>query len=1672
MKTRLSSIFHRTAMILLMMLLTVTTVWAWDGNGTENDPYRITDADDLAQLASNVNAGTNYTGKYFQLRADITYNYGGLGDTESNYAAIGNNEHAFCGHFDGQGHTISGIRINKSSDSYQGLFGCVGNGGSVNDVKLTDTSIAADDFGGGIIGYLDHGSIENCLVVGVTITININNKAHGGAIVGGNNVGTFSHNYYNNCKVNDDINSIGCGGGNITGNDGAVRASLHAMTLADGITATGLLVKQENTISVVVGATVTLSGATIPSGFIFKEYSVKNVSDNNSDVTVTETDGVYTFTMPDGDVTVTATWTEEKISGLTYNATGGYYEIPDEAALNILATYVNNGHNCEGMTFMQTNPITLTANFAPIGQKNSHDAWKYTFSGTYDGNNQTISGLSVSGNYPYAGLFGYIYKATVKNVCLISPVIASTSNSGDLYAGALVGRTYSTKNESERCTITNCIVINPTVGFTNEGGSQTAGAIIGDLFGSYDQVTNCYFYDTQHQYTAIGASDIMQYMPATVAQAYHITLGDHVIIANDIPLGGHPERGFVYDNGLYYRNGIEMVLSSTDLVAETEEGYCVGFSIDDGQTWLDGNTIIIGTDCGDVTIIASNTVPLDWTTVTDGTADAPYQIKNTKQVELLAQHVNNGKSDYQGKYFELFADLLYQNEKSNNHTAIGTAEHPFRGNFNGASKFISFVNINKNVDYQGFFGYIDGATISNIQFTDSQVSGNAHVGGIVGYAKGGSIQNCLLFRDEVTGADAGGLIIGDYDGTTLTANFHTSSTYNTSASGIATSNGDVNGAFGARKINLADGVAVDKDPSDPANGFLYGSQKYFRDGLELTVSYTAPVETNYSVSFVIGDTPIENDVLTVNPDCDGKTISPVFTANKVPQIITYMKADGTTAEHEAIPLDGSETTLKTGWYYVGRDISFDHSIAIEYNAKVNIILCNGKTMNSYNFTAADFDYDGYLAIYGQSLDPDVAGTLNVTSPNGDKDAIIVSQYFQHSGNVMVNNDTGYGIFCYTNVTVNGGKLHVTLNNNLPIVAAGNITINGGQVFVQSLNSGLGFRTYGGHDIVLGWTNPTDYIYSPCYETWNDGGKIRVADGKALINNSTLFTNDNFTADDLCMKYLYPAGVVTFDDGFGVTISSIPLSLGSTVKEPDTPTLAGYTFLGWYSSDNIGPNGTKYNFDTPVNGLLTLYAKWSGAEYGISYDLAGGELPTGESNPATFTIDSNDFTLVNPIRKGYTFEGWTGTGLTAPTTTVTIAKGSMASRQYTATWNIIDYTISYDLAGGELPTGESNPATFNIESNNFTLVNPVRAHYAFAGWTGYDLTNATEMVTIYQGSTENRSYTATWIALKDFTQCTAYVPNPTYDNGYYIGNYFAFDASSIVVKGPDGNQLSDLEYSYAGVVSLDYADNENPCTHENEHCQVILEGFRPWDGVLRVDIIILPSEGSVTTSLSNTDDNSGFISALDNAQRNANVTLEGRTLYKDGAWNTLCLPFDVTISGSVLDGAEARTLNEASITGSILNLTFSEPVSELTAGTPYIIKWASGDNLVEPVFTGVTVSNATNDVTSGNVSFKGTYSPITWDTEDKSILLVGGSNLYWPMSGASIGACRAYFKLDNGQQVSAINMNFDATGIETKRPTPDPSLNGGEWYDLSGRKLDTKPTAKGLYIMNGKKVVIK
>ena len=273
----------------------------------------------------------------------------------------------------------------------------------------------------------------------------------------------------------------------------------------------------------------------------------------------------------------------------------------------------------------------------------------------------------------------------------------------------------------------------------------------------------------------------------------------------------------------------------------------------------------------------------------------------------------------------------------------------------------------------------------------------------------------------------------------------------------------------------------------------------------------------------------------------------------------------------------------------------------------------------------------------------------------------------------------------------------------------------------------------------------------------------------------------------------------------------------------------------------------------------------------------------------------------------------------------------------------------------------------------------------------------------------------------------------------------------------------------------------------------VEGSDNWDAV---DVQTV--EVNIALALADAADNSDAITA--HADKTLAVTLSGCTLYKDGSWNTLCLPFDVDLTATdcPLYGATARTVTAASISGTTLNLTFGDAVNTLEAGTPYIIKW-DGDgtsNIENPVFKGVTIeatkhdydTNAESVTTDERVRFVGTYKSTAFDSEDKSILLMGGENtLYYPAEGAGIGSFRAYFKIgddDNAllaRRLTVFSIDFgegeeEATGIveveaNTSLSTLHSSLKDA-WHTLDGRRLQGKPTQGGIYIKNGKKITVK
>ena len=146
-------------------------------------------------------------------------------------------------------------------------------------------------------------------------------------------------------------------------------------------------------------------------------------------------------------------------------------------------------------------------------------------------------------------------------------------------------------------------------------------------------------------------------------------------------------------------------------------------------------------------------------------------------------------------------------------------------------------------------------------------------------------------------------------------------------------------------------------------------------------------------------------------------------------------------------------------------------------------------------------------------------------------------------------------------------------------------------------------------------------------------------------------------------------------------------------------------------------------DESIDNVVTYLKKYKDgimAADGIA--TLGDTIPAVGDKPAT----------------GYEAGSWNET----PASDTTISSDA----EYTYTYKLITYTITYDLDGGIV--NGTNPATYTVDSDGITLTNPTREGYTFAGWTGTGLTGATDSVTIAKGSTGNRSYTATWNANGD------------------------------------------------------------------------------------------------------------------------------------------------------------------------------------------------------------------------------------------------------------------------------------------------------------------------------------
>ena len=179
------------------------------------------------------------------------------------------------------------------------------------------------------------------------------------------------------------------------------------------------------------------------------------------------------------------------------------------------------------------------------------------------------------------------------------------------------------------------------------------------------------------------------------------------------------------------------------------------------------------------------------------------------------------------------------------------------------------------------------------------------------------------------------------------------------------------------------------------------------------------------------------------------------------------------------------------------------------------------------------------------------------------------------------------------------------------------------------------------------------------------------------------------------------------DGSGNAVTDIKFYNDALTLRGALFTRTGYTQVGWATVDG-GEKVYAFGGGYTTNAALTLYPVWQTDTYTITYDLDRG---TADDNPTGYTVETETFTLNNPTRPGYIFSGWSGTGLTGEDNlTVTIEKGSIGNRSYTAHWRYNGgggsgysyYTIKATAGAGGSISPSGNVSVREGRDQTFTI----------------------------------------------------------------------------------------------------------------------------------------------------------------------------------------------------------------------------------------------------------------------------------------------------------------------------------------------------------------------------------
>ena len=557
------------------------TVDTWDGtaiadgfaagDGTQDDPFQIETAAQLAHFAKTVNEGEAYLYKYIVLTADID-----LANKE--WTPIGNHSNPFKGNFNGDNHTVTGMQISGELDRV-GLFGeCTKHNvnSAIKNITVKDSVICGINFVGAIVGYAEEINIENCRSIGNTI----NGKTDVGGIcgkIGGYSVGKVSQ-CYNSSKVT--------GRGRVGGiaenclNTGEIMIINKAYQSAGG----GIFgIFDDTTASASITACVNLGkvsggesfGGIVGStdskstGHISNCYYNMDAITGGFDAGTALTAGQLCGALPDGlDSTI---WKEGSVDTSTAKATQGRFGTATGTYINLtkvadiketktapvpVYNYVTtNGNDWDTYTL-----ITTAEEFAAIGQDTANCNENYVLKNNIDVSRVELRSIGDPGT-PYIGKFS-------GDGHTISHVDMTKEN--DVYSSGLFAKIGYTQNQLSESGKVMLLAANGVIASNAEAGGICGNLFVGEIYGcsftgtvkgaeaggisgnagQYTKISQCFFAgDVQGKYNAAG---ICGYSPFQVI--------DHCIsiaaVTSDEHCAGIVNSGYYGTTNCYFNNDV------------------------------------------------------------------------------------------------------------------------------------------------------------------------------------------------------------------------------------------------------------------------------------------------------------------------------------------------------------------------------------------------------------------------------------------------------------------------------------------------------------------------------------------------------------------------------------------------------------------------------------------------------------------------------------------------------------------------------------------------------------------------------------------------------------------------------------------------------------------------------------------------------------------------------------------------------------------------------------------------------------------------------------------------------------------------------------------------------------------------------------------------------------